>query len=76
MDSSIERIREPAASFRYHQFRARLGMGDLHPGGAPATRRILQWLSERGVHRVLEVGAGIGNTAMRMADRGWDVVAL
>src|SRR5450755_2404755 len=51
-------------------------MGDLHPGGAPATQRILRWLSERNVHRVLEVGSGIGNTAARMADLGWDVTAI
>ena len=70
------RIREPHASFKYHQFRARLGMGDLHPGGAPATLKILQWLTERNVHRVLEVGAGIGNTAARMAALGWDVTAI
>ena len=30
-------LREPRASFRYHQIRARLGRGDLHPGSAPAT---------------------------------------
>jgi SAM-dependent methyltransferase len=60
----------------YHQFRARLGMGDLHPGGASATLRIIHWLTELDVGRVLEVGAGIGNTAERMASRGWDVTAL
>jgi protein-L-isoaspartate O-methyltransferase len=51
-------------------------MGDLHPGGAPATAKMLQWLAERHVHRVLEVGAGIGNTAARMASLGWDVTAI
>ena len=61
---------------RYHQYRARLGMGDLHPGGAGASARVLEWLAERGVRRVLEVGAGIGNTAVRMASLGWQVIAL
>lgn len=61
---------------KYHQFRGRLGMGDLHPGGAPATAKILQLLQERGVERVLEIGAGIGNTAVRMLGLGWDVTAL
>jgi SAM-dependent methyltransferase len=61
---------------KYHQFRARLAMGDLHPGGVPATARILRWLTERNVRRVLEVGAGIGNTAARMVCLGWDVTAL
>lgn len=51
-------------------------MGDLHPGGAAATTKILQWLSERNVQRVLEVGAGIGNTAVRMAALGWSVTAV
>src|SRR5271165_48220 len=61
---------------KYHQFRGKLGMGDLHPGGVPATTQILRWLSERNVHRVLEVGAGIGNTAAHMASLGWDVTAI
>jgi len=69
-------IREPRTSFKYHQYRARLGMGDLHPGGAPATQRILGWLTEKNVRRVLEVGAGIGNTAARMVSLGWDVTAI
>jgi SAM-dependent methyltransferase len=67
---------EPRTSFKYHQYRARLGMGDLHPGGAPATLRMLRWLTEHNVRRVLEVGAGIGNTAARMASLGWDVTAI
>jgi SAM-dependent methyltransferase len=51
-------------------------MGDLHPGGAAATARLLDWLGERKVRNVLEVGAGIGNTAARMAAKGWQVTAL
>ena len=61
---------------KYHQFRARLGMGDLHPGGAPATETMLRWLSERGVRRILEVGAGIGNTSARMVALGWEVTSI
>src|SRR6202045_5022345 len=76
MQKSERVFREPRTSFKYHQFRARLGMGDLHPGGAPATQRILRWLTEQNVRRVLEVGAGIGNTAARMASFGWDVTAI
>jgi SAM-dependent methyltransferase len=60
----------------YHQLRGRLGMGDLHPGGAPATDDILRRLAERRVRRVLEVGAGIGNTSCKMASLGWDITAL
>ena len=51
-------------------------MGDLHPGGAPATGTMLGWLSERGVRQVLEVGAGIGNTSARMVALGWDVTSI
>jgi SAM-dependent methyltransferase len=69
-------FREPRTSFKYHQFRGRLGMGDLHPGGASATATMLRWLAELKTRRVLEVGAGIGNTAARMAALGWDVTAL
>ncbi len=65
-----------ALLLKYHQFRGKLGMGDLHPGGIAATNRILQWLGEQHVRRVLEVGAGIGNTASRMVALGWDVTAL
>jgi len=61
---------------KYHQFRARLGMGDLHPGGIGATETMLGWLQQQRVQRVLEIGAGIGNTAARMAELGWDVTAL
>jgi SAM-dependent methyltransferase len=76
MQKDARLIREPRAAFKYHQFRAKLGMGDLHPGGAPATETILRWLTERKVRRVLEVGAGIGNTAARMSALGWDVTAI
>jgi SAM-dependent methyltransferase len=51
-------------------------MGDLHPGGAPATSTMLGWLSERNVRRVLEVGAGIGNTSVRMVALGWEVTSI
>jgi len=51
-------------------------MGDLHPGGVSATLTILHWLTERDIGRVLEVGAGIGNSAARMVSLGWDVTAI
>jgi protein-L-isoaspartate O-methyltransferase len=37
---------------------------------------MLRWLTESNVRRVLEVGAGIGNTAARMVSLGWDVTAI
>lgn len=76
MQQTERAFREPPAALGYLQFLARLGIGDLHPGGAPATLRMLGWLAKRKVRRVLEVGAGIGNTAARMAALGWDVTAL
>jgi SAM-dependent methyltransferase len=60
----------------YPQFNARLSIGDLHPGGVSASEMMLDWLAARRVNRVLEVGAGIGNTAARMADRRWEVTAI
>jgi SAM-dependent methyltransferase len=51
-------------------------MGDLHPGGESATNTMLGRLTERHVRRVLEVGAGIGNTCARMIRLGWDVTAI
>jgi SAM-dependent methyltransferase len=64
------------ACIKLHQFRGRLGMGDLHPGGQTATEKILSWLEERRVRNVLEIGAGIGNTAARMTALGWKVTAI
>jgi protein-L-isoaspartate O-methyltransferase len=40
------------------------------------TQRLVDWLCEARVGRVLEVGAGIGNTARRLAARGFAVTAL
>jgi len=40
------------------------------------SEKIVRWLGEQQVQRVLEVGAGIGNTATRMRTMGWDVVAI
>ena len=76
MQQTERAFAEPPAAIKYHQLLARLGMGDIHPGGAPATLKMLDWLAERKVRRVLEIGAGIGNTAARMASLGWDVTAL
>jgi SAM-dependent methyltransferase len=76
MQQTVHAFRAPPVALKYHQYLGRLGIGDLHPGGAPASRKILGWLAESKVRRVLEVGAGIGNTAGRMASLGWDVTAL
>jgi SAM-dependent methyltransferase len=60
----------------FHEAKGILGVGDLHPGGAAATERILDWLEAAGAHRIVEVGAGIGCTTARLVQRGFDPVAL
>jgi SAM-dependent methyltransferase len=60
----------------FHQVAGLLGTGDLHPGGAGATERLLRWAAAGGRGRILEVGAGIGNTARRLVRDGWEVTAI
>ena len=62
----------------FHQLKGALGVGDMHPGGVGATELLLGWMETRAHDgfRVLEVGAGIGNTSRRMAGLGWSVTAL
>jgi SAM-dependent methyltransferase len=60
----------------FHEMMARLGVGDLHPGGLEASRFLLAELSRHGARRVLEVGAGIGNTTARLLAAGFDVTAI
>ena len=62
----------------FHQLKGAIGVGDMHPGGAQATELLLEWIGTRAHEgfRVLEVGAGIGNTSRRMARLGWSVTAL
>lgn len=72
---------QPPPSMRrlaFHQLKGAIGMGDMHPGGVQATELLLEWMGTRAHEgfRVLEVGAGIGNTSRRMARLGWSVTAL
>ncbi len=62
----------------FHQLKGAVGVGDMHPGGVEATELLLEWIATRAHDgfRVLEVGAGIGNTSRRMVERGWAVTAL
>ncbi len=60
----------------YHEMMARLGVGDLHPGGKAASSFLLAELRKHGVSRVLEVGAGIGNTTERLLKSGFAVTAI
>ncbi len=59
----------------FHHAMTELGSRDLHPGGEDATRLLLSWLP-RPPAKVLEVGAGAGATARRLAGAGYDVTAL
>ena len=60
----------------YHEMMAILGVGDLHPGGLPATEFLLTELGKANPRTVLEVGAGGGLTTARMIKRGWQVTAI
>jgi SAM-dependent methyltransferase len=60
----------------FHEALGLLNVGDLHPGGAPATEFLLNELAKGDPRMVLEVGAGIGATTERMIRRGWQVVPI
>ena len=60
----------------YHEMMARLGIGDLHPGGHEASRFLLAELQKNGARQVLEIGAGIGVTTERMMKAGLEVTSL
>jgi SAM-dependent methyltransferase len=53
-----------------------LGVGDLHPGGGRISELLVSRLAQRRVRRVLEIGAGIGSTTLRMLHRGFEVTCL
>ena len=59
-----------------YAFLAVLGKRVIHPGGRASTDRLLEWAAiERG-QRVLDIGCGVGTTAIRLAkDHGAQVVA-
>ncbi|MBA3824352.1 MAG: methyltransferase domain-containing protein [Ktedonobacterales bacterium] len=57
---------------------ARLILGDsFHPGGLALTERLGEWLALTPTHRVLDVAAGQGASALRLAERfGCTVVGV
>jgi SAM-dependent methyltransferase len=65
-----------ARRLAFHEMMARLGVGDLHPGGRVASDFLLAEMRKQGVRDVLEVGAGIGNTTARMMRLGFKVTSL
>lgn len=52
-----------------YQFMAVLGKKVIHPGGRRSTEELLGWAELRPELRVLDVGAGVGTTAIEMARR-------
>jgi ubiquinone/menaquinone biosynthesis C-methylase UbiE len=59
-----------------YAFLAVLGKRVIHPGGRASTDRLLEWAGISPGHRVLDIGCGVGTTAIRLAeDHGAHVVA-
>ncbi|HLF11723.1 MAG TPA: class I SAM-dependent methyltransferase [Gammaproteobacteria bacterium] len=53
----------------YLRHLARLGTPDIHPGGAQATRALIEALILRDGQRLLELGCGTGNTILRLVSK-------
>lgn len=59
-----------------YAFLAVLGKRVIHPGGRTSTDLLLGWADVQRGERVLDIGCGVGTTAIRLAqERGADVVA-
>ncbi|MEP6814469.1 MAG: methyltransferase domain-containing protein [Marmoricola sp.] len=59
-----------------YAFLAVLGKRVIHPGGRASTDRLLEWAGVQPGERVLDVGCGVGTTAIRLArEHGAEVVA-
>ena len=59
-----------------YAFLAVLGKRVIHPGGRASTDRLLELASVRADERVLDIGCGVGTTAIRIAqENGAQVVA-
>jgi SAM-dependent methyltransferase len=59
-----------------YAFLAVLGKRVIHPGGRVSTDQLLAWADIQPGHRVLDIGCGVGTTAIRVArESGAEVVA-
>jgi len=69
---SAQRVRE----LDPYAFLAVLGKRVIHPGGRASTARLLEWAALTPGERVLDIGCGVGTTAIRIArETSADVVA-
>jgi ubiquinone/menaquinone biosynthesis C-methylase UbiE len=50
-----------------YAFLAVLGKRVIHPGGRASTQRLLDWAAVQPGERVLDIGCGVGTTAIRLA---------
>jgi SAM-dependent methyltransferase len=73
----VQRLtREQVQALDPYAFLAVLGKRVIHPGGRASTDQLLEWAELRPGDRVLDIGCGVGTTAIRIArDTGATVVA-
>ncbi|QYU69611.1 methyltransferase domain-containing protein [Leptolyngbya sp. 15MV] len=68
---------EQIARLNPYEFMSILGKRVIHPGGRRSTEELFQLAEFRPEHRVLEVGCGVGTTAVEIATRfGCHVTAV
>jgi cyclopropane fatty-acyl-phospholipid synthase-like methyltransferase len=68
--------REQVGALDPYAFLAVLGKRVIHPGGRASTDQLLAWAGLRPGDRVLDIGCGVGTTAIRVAQQsGATVVA-
>jgi SAM-dependent methyltransferase len=68
--------REQVGALDPYAFLAVLGKRVIHPGGRASTDQLLDWAELRPGDRVLDIGCGVGTTAIRIArETGASVVA-
>ena len=68
--------RDEVAALDPYAFLAVLGKRVIHPGGRASTDQLLAWAALKPGDRVLDIGCGVGTTAIRIAqETGASVVA-